>query len=130
MKVYNYHPITKAFLGSVELSEGDRNPFDKNDFLIPANAVKKWPTVSAGENQAIIFNGLGWSLTPDFRGVESWHQTGEEIEITELGQTLPIDSINYDPVALADEKTEEYEQAQAEAQAVIDAITEEQPINE
>jgi hypothetical protein len=124
MKVYSFHPITKEFLAPVVLGEGDRNPFDKNEYLIPANAVKKWPTVSSGENQAIIFNGSGWSLTPDFRGVKSWHQTGEEIEINELGQTLPIDSINYDPVVLAEEKTAEFE----EAQAALDQM--EQPTNE
>tara|TARA_R110002167_G_scaffold138538_3_gene325745 strand:- start:194 stop:568 length:375 start_codon:yes stop_codon:yes gene_type:complete len=124
MKVYSFHPITKEFQAPVVLGEGDRNPFDKNEYLIPANAVKKWPTVSADENQAIIFNGSGWSLTPDFRGVDSWHQTGEKLEISELGQTFPADSINYDPVALAEEKTTEFE----EAQAALDQI--EQPTNE
>jgi hypothetical protein len=124
MKVYSFHPITKEFQAPVVLGEGDRNPFDKNEYLIPANAVKKWPTVSADENQAIIFNGSGWSLTPDFRGASGWHQTGEEIEISELGQTLPIDFINYDPVLLAEEKTIEFE----EAQAALDQM--EQPINE
>lgn len=124
MKVYSFHPITAEFLGSVELGEGDKNPFKKDEFLIPANAVKKWPTVSADENQAIIFNGSGWSLTPDFRGASGWHQTGEEIEISELGQTLPIDFINYDPVLLAEEKTIEFE----EAQAALDQM--EQPTNE
>lgn len=113
MKVYSFHSSTKQFLGAIELGEGDRNPFKKDEFLIPSNAVKKWPTVSAGENQAIIFNGSGWSLTADFRGVSGWTQTGEEIEISELGQTLPVDFIDYNPVLLAEEKTEEYEQAQA-----------------
>lgn len=124
MKVYSFDQVTKQFLGALELGEGDKNPFDKSQFLIPANAVKKWPTVSAGENQAVIFNGSGWSLTPDFRGVDSWHQTGEKLEISELGQTFPADSINYDPVALAEEKTTEFE----EAQAALDQM--EQPTNE
>jgi hypothetical protein len=124
MKVYSFDALTKEYLNPIELGEGDKNPFKKDEFLIPANAVKKWPTVSADENQAIIFNGSGWSLTPDFRGASGWHQTGEEIEISELGQTLPIDFINYDPVLLAEEKTIEFE----EAQAALDQM--EQPINE
>jgi hypothetical protein len=124
MKVYCFDSLTKEYLAPIELGEGDKNPFDKSQFLIPANAVKKWPTVSAGVNQAVIFNGSGWSLTPDFRGVDSWHQTGEKLEISELGQTFPADSINYDPVALAEEKTTEFE----EAQAALDQM--EQPINE
>lgn len=117
MKVYSFDSITKEFLGSIELGKGDINPLKKGEFLIPANAVKKWPTVSAGENQAVVFNGSGWSLTPDFRGVSGWTQTGEEIEISELGQALPADFIDYDPVLLAEEKTAEYEQAQAEVTA-------------
>jgi hypothetical protein len=124
MKVYSFDALTKEYLNPIELGEGDKNPFKKDEFLIPANAVKKWPTVSADENQAIIFNGSGWSLTPDFRGASGWHQTGEEIEISELGQTLPIDFINYDPVLLAEEKTIEFE----EAQAALDQM--EQPTNE
>ena len=124
MKVYCFDSLTKEYLAPIELGEGDKNPFDKSQFLISANAVKKWPTVSAGKNQAVIFNGSGWSLTPDFRGVDNWHQTGEKLEISELGQTFPADSINYDPVALAEEKTTEFE----EAQAALDQI--EQPTNE
>jgi hypothetical protein len=124
MKVYRFDQKSKQYSGVIELGEGDKNPFDKSQFLIPANAVKKWPTVSAGENQAVIFNGSGWSLTPDFRGVDNWHQTGEKLEISELGQTFPADSINYDPVALAEEKTTEFE----EAQAALDQM--EQPTNE
>jgi hypothetical protein len=124
MKVYAFDQATKQYLGVIELSEGDKNPFDKSQFLIPANAVEKWPTVGAGENQAVIFNGSGWSLTPDFRGASGWLQAGEEIEIRELGQTLPIDFINYDPVLLAEEKTIEFE----EAQAALDQM--EQPTNE
>lgn len=112
MKVYFFDSLTKEYLQTIELGEGDKNPFDKTQYLIPANAVKKWPTVSAGENQAIIFNGSGWSLVPDFRGVSGWIQTGEGLEIKELGKALPADFIDYDPVLLAKEKTAEYEQAQ------------------
>tara|TARA_R110000744_G_scaffold69739_3_gene141421 strand:+ start:639 stop:1001 length:363 start_codon:yes stop_codon:yes gene_type:complete len=113
MKVYAFDSLTKEYLKPIELNEGDKNPFKKDEFLIPANAVKKWPTVSAGENQVIIFNGSGWSLTSDFRGVSGWLQTGEALEIKEIGKTLPADFIDYDPVLLAEEKTTEYEQAQS-----------------
>lgn len=121
MKIYNFNPKTKEYLGAHELTEGDRNPFVKGEYLIPANAVKTWPTVKAGENQTIIFNGSGWSLIPDFRGVESWYQTGEKIEISDLGQTLPSDSIDYDPIALSEDITAEYEQAKAAAVAQAQA---------
>ena len=125
MYIYNYHPETKEYLGKTRLNDGDKNPITKGEYLIPANAITQWPTIKAGENQAVIFNGSGWSLTPDFRGVKCWLQTGAEIEISGLGQILPIDSINYDPVALAQEKTAEFEQAQVELE-----VTTEQPTNE
>jgi hypothetical protein len=118
MKVYSYNAMTKEFLGALELGEGDRNPFKKDEFLLPANTVKQWPTVKAAENQTVIFNGSGWSLAPDFRSVSGWLQTGEELEINALGETLPADFIDYDPVLLAEEKTAEYEQAEAEAETI------------
>ncbi|WP_417842140.1 hypothetical protein [Terasakiella sp.] len=120
MKVYHYHPITKEYLGAYKLNEGDKNPFYKSQYLIPANAVKTWPTVKASKNQAVIFNGSGWSLTPDYRGLVYWLETGEKGDISALGETPPNDAIDYDPVALAEEKTAEYEQAQAEAQALAE----------
>lgn len=126
MHIYNYHPETKEFIGKIRLNDGDKNPLIKGEYLIPANAVTQRPTIKAGENQAVVFNGSGWSLTPDFRGVKCWLQTGEGIEIHELGEALPVDSIDYDPVELAEEKTAEFEQMQAET----NEVTEEQLTNE
>ncbi|WP_417537316.1 hypothetical protein [Marinomonas sp.] len=121
MNVYNYHPITKEYLGKTTLNDSDKNPLVAGEYLIPANAIKQWPTVKAGDKQAVIFNGSGWSLVDDFRGVKYWLQTGEHGEPVELGEPLPIGALNYDPVALAEDKTAEYE---AKQQAVTEEVPE------
>ncbi len=89
MNVYSFDQNTGEFLGKITLGEGDRNPFNIGEFLIPANAVKKWPTVKAGENQVVIFNGSGWSLSPDFRGVQYWDDNGEQHQIEKIGELVP-----------------------------------------
>lgn len=121
MNVYSYHPITKEFLGKVVLNEGDKNPFNRAEYLIPANTVKQWPTVKAGDNQAVIFNGSGWSLTDDFRGVPYWDEDGERHEITELGKIIPEGASLTEP-APVEEPIPELEAVTAE-----EASTEEVP---
>ena len=123
MIIYNYHPITRELLGKTKLGDSDKNPLEVGKYIVPANATKVTPSVVAMENEALIFNGSGWSLVPDFRGVSGWLQTGEAVKIDNLGEVLPVDFIDYDPVLLAEGETAEYEQAQAEAEAQAETET-------
>lgn len=63
MDIYNYHGVTGEFLSK---SEARPDPLEKNKFLIPANATKKVPPVSA-VNKTPVFDGTKWSLVPDHR---------------------------------------------------------------
>lgn len=113
MKVYAYDSQTMEYLGVSELNESDKNPLKPNEYIMPAATTARWPTVKPNENQTVIFSGSSWSLIDDYRGFEGWLTTGEKVQITELGVSPPSDILDYDPMALADEKTLEISEAVA-----------------
>lgn len=55
MKIYNYDPFTKEFLG---VSEADESPLEPGIYLIPANATAEEPTVEEGKKA--VFTDNGW----------------------------------------------------------------------
>ncbi|WP_394183357.1 hypothetical protein [Marinomonas posidonica] len=113
MNIYNYHPTTKEYLGKTVLNDSDKNPLVDGEYLIPANAITQWPTVKAGANQAVIFNGSGWSLIDDFRGVQYWDENGEQYQIESIGERVPEGASLTEPVPI-EEHISELEQDTAE----------------
>ena len=111
MLIYNYHPITKEYLGS---SKANSDPLEtakqkKEIFLLPANATFE-PSLETGKNEKTIFDN-GWKVVSDFRGKKYYLETGEEITITELGVTVPEGALLEAPAPPEPTEEELYEAA-------------------
>lgn len=76
MKIYNYHPEYKIYLG---YSYADESPLEPGVFLIPAHATElEPPECSSCEVQ--VFNGSFWELKENYCGVYYSTLTGQKIE--------------------------------------------------
>jgi hypothetical protein len=64
MKIYNYHPEYKHFIG---VSIADESPLEPGVWLIPAQATDIEPP-TCDSNQIQIFNGTSWDIVEDQRG--------------------------------------------------------------
>jgi len=64
MKIYNYHPEYKHFIG---VSIADESPLEPGVWLIPAQATDIEPP-TCDSNQIQIFNGTFWDIVEDQRG--------------------------------------------------------------
>lgn len=78
MKIYNYHPEYKTYVGS---SLADESPLEPGVFLIPAHATDIEPP-TCESNQIQIFNGTSWNIIEDKRGTYYSTQTQQVIENT------------------------------------------------
>jgi hypothetical protein len=58
VRIFHYHPDTRAFLGEGEAGE---SPLEPGAFLIPAHATDQAPP-NPGPNQVPVFDGAAWSL--------------------------------------------------------------------
>lgn len=83
MKIYNYSPITKEFLG---MSDADPSPLEPGQFLVPAFATVR-PPPATGANQRAVYSEIGaaWSIVPDFRGKYFDKDNQSAYEISGLG---------------------------------------------
>ena len=61
MKVYNYDPIIKRYLGESEAFPSPREP---GVFLLPANATFIAPDLNIGVNNILVFENNSWSVLP------------------------------------------------------------------
>lgn len=76
MKIYNYHPEYKTYVGS---SLADESPLEPGVFLIPAHATElEPPSCSLGEIQ--VFNGTSWELVKNYSGTYYSTITQEQIQ--------------------------------------------------
>jgi len=83
MKIYNYHPEYKYFIG---YSYADESPLEPGVWLIPAHATEIEPP-KCKKNQVQIFDGSEWRNVVDKRGTYYSTQTFEVI--------TNIDPLNY-----------------------------------
>ena len=86
MKVYNYHPETKEYIGE---SEARPNPLEPGNFLIPALATT---TILPGAipGKARVFDGA-WTQVEDHRGATIWNTvTLESKKVADLG-AIPVE---------------------------------------
>lgn len=84
MKVYNYHPVTKEYLGESDATE---SPLEPEVFLIPANAVETPPPVPQS-GFTIVWNEQSktWVEKEDHRGKTVYNiSTKEETIIDYIG---------------------------------------------
>ena len=82
MKVYNYHPETKEYIGE---SDARPNPLEPGNFLIPALATTKVPP-GAIPGKARVFDGV-WTQVEDHRGNTIWNKDGsyQAVKVIALG---------------------------------------------
>lgn len=85
MKIYNYHPITKEYLGE---STADESPLEPEVFLIPANATRIIPP-EIGENQTAVFENNEWVIKPDFRGKIYYNKSTRQQVIIDFIGNIP-----------------------------------------
>jgi hypothetical protein len=83
MKIYNYQPTTKEYLGE---SIADKDPLDDTNWLIPANAVTVMPPVS-GTNEVAVYDKAvsEWRLLPDYRNIPVWDAEGNSEVVISIG---------------------------------------------
>lgn len=76
MKIYNYHPDHKTYLGS---SLADESPLEPGVFLIPAHATElEPPTCSSCEIP--VFDGISWNIIDNHSGIYYSIPSGQKIE--------------------------------------------------
>jgi hypothetical protein len=76
MKIYNYHPEYKTYLGS---SDADPSPLEPGVFLIPAHATElEPPQCSSCEIQ--VFNETSWDIIENCCGTYYSIPSGQSIE--------------------------------------------------
>jgi len=61
MKVYNYDPVTKRYLGESEAFPSPREP---GVFLLPVNATFIAPDLNIGVDYILVFENNSWSVLP------------------------------------------------------------------
>lgn len=62
MLVYNYHHVTRAYLGE---SEADESPLEPGVWLIPADATDVSPPLPLPPRTVAVWNGTQWETKPD-----------------------------------------------------------------
>jgi hypothetical protein len=58
MDIFNYHPISGAFLGA---AKADQNPFVEDDWLVPAFSTPT-PPPTVREGEMAVWKGDAWAL--------------------------------------------------------------------
>ena len=83
MKIFNYHPVTKEYLGE---DIADTDPEVEGNWLIPAHATTvNPPEIKPGYTS--VFDSEQWMQKADYRGVRVYDIiTAQESEIKELGE--------------------------------------------
>jgi hypothetical protein len=83
MKIYNYHPETREYLGS---ADADESPLEAGQFLIPAHATTVEPP-SVDLDQAAVYVNGEWNVQPDHRRVDLYSVVdGAPVKVTDIGQ--------------------------------------------
>lgn len=83
MKVYNYHPDTKEYIGE---SAAQSSPLEPGVFLIPAYATTDCPP-EVKEKEVAVWDGENWNVEADYRGDTFYHkETGQAVIITAIGE--------------------------------------------
>ena len=100
MKIYHYHKKTGEPLGE---SDARIDPLEtakqgKNVYSLPGQTTFDTPP-KTGKNKAVrrLPDDSGWEVVPDFRGEKYWLEDGTEIEISEIGVTVPKDALSEPP---------------------------------
>jgi len=113
MKIYNYHPDTKEYLGD---SLANPNPLEPGNYLIPAHATPI-PPINTGKNQVAVFVNNEWVIKSDFRG-KKYIKAGtfEEVTINEIGIVPEGEATTQEIQAKNQEEQEQKGQQKKEAQ--------------
>lgn len=93
MLIFNYHPETGEFTGTIE---AEVSPFGDGEFLIPAHATTVAPPEHWSAGHALVFDGTAWTEVEDHRGEIWWSAEGAELTIRQLGNPLDHD-LRQDP---------------------------------
>ncbi|MDY6789678.1 MAG: hypothetical protein SWH54_00230 [Thermodesulfobacteriota bacterium] len=100
MKIFHYHKTTGEYLGesAARIDPLESEKQGKNIYAIPAQAVTDQPP-KPGKNKAArrLPDDSGWEIVPDFRGKKYWLADGTEIEIVDIGETVPKDALTEPP---------------------------------
>ena len=101
IEVYSFNPETFEFTG---VTTAEESPLEKGVFLIPANATDVEPTVSAEQNEVLVFENGAWVTKPDYRGYEYWDADANHFKIEDIGVEPPVGHLTERPVVLEEEK--------------------------
>lgn len=92
MKIYNYHPEYKYFIGS---SNADESPLEPGIFLIPAHATNIEP-LKCEQDEIQVFDETSWKIIEDTRGYY-YHTHTDEIKNIFIGEKFINDDPNVVP---------------------------------
>jgi hypothetical protein len=93
MIVYSYNE-KGIFIGELL---ADKNPLKPNEFLKPKNTTEQKPP-QLKKNEVAVFDGVSWSVKPDFRGYKYWLSDGSENLINEVNILPPVNALSEKPV--------------------------------
>lgn len=97
-ELYHFNGLTGEFVGK---SPARKDPMDKGNYLIPANATDA--PVELIEGKAALFADGAWSYVGDTRGERYWLPDGTEITVYTLGHVKPNNALGAKPLPTAQE---------------------------
>lgn len=83
-KVYLYSDKNGEFLGEYNAHPDPETP---GAYIEPVCSTDVAPP-SPGNHQVAVFNGGVWTLVADYRGTIGYTESGEPVEIVNIGETL------------------------------------------
>jgi hypothetical protein len=93
MNNYSWHPETFEYIGSTQsqLDPMETEIQGEDIFLCPTNATHDAPP-STGANEIAIWDVdlEQWEIVSDFRGQIYFERYGEQLEISIIGETVPV----------------------------------------
>lgn len=120
MKIYNYNPNTKEFVGE---SVADEDRMRPGRFAIPAYATEVSPP-AVGANEVSVFSAGAWTIAADHRGAVGYTDSGEEVVIENIGDTLESLGLLSEPPP---PPPETFDQAKARLSAVVQSYLDTKP---
>jgi hypothetical protein len=96
MQAYSYDERTGEYIGTVNCQPSRLEP---GVYLTPGHATRV-PPPSREINQAVVWNGSGWEIKADYRGIRYWRKSdpaGGTLEITEIGVFPDAEWTDQDP---------------------------------
>ena len=118
MEWYRYNPDTLEYEHPVICQP---NPARPGEFLIPPSATEMEPP-STKEHEIAVFQPDSnlWTIQPDYRETEYWLPDGSHHKIEQIGETLPEDALDKQPLPPPPTQEEQFQEIIQQRNQMLD----------